>query len=67
MTEQGEPYELEDILGIVWDSGNVMGLDGWIGPGRGAGEVDDEAVHNRERDIQQAVLAIRGAGYKRNL
>lgn len=36
-------------LGDAWDDGNAAGLDGWIGPGRGAGEVDDEAVYRRNR------------------
>lgn len=40
-------------LGEAWDDGNACGLDGWVGPGRGAGEVDDEAVRARDRCIDK--------------
>lgn len=39
----------------LWDDGNGAGLDGWVGPGRGAGAVDQEAIRTRERDVNAAV------------
>lgn len=33
-----------NLVGRAWDDGNGSGLDGWIGPGRGAGEIDAEAL-----------------------
>lgn len=44
---------LRAALGEAWDDGNATGLDGYVGPGRGAGEVDPEAVHARERVIEK--------------
>ncbi|AYN57838.1 hypothetical protein HOU49_gp50 [Arthrobacter phage Eileen] len=58
-------YELIEKLEEVWDDGNAVGLDGWIGPGRGAGEVDSEAVRCRERATQKASEAILAAGYRK--
>lgn len=46
---------LPDLLGSAWDDGNAAGLDGWIGPNRGAGDVDDEAVRARERFIRRTL------------
>ena len=46
---------LARALEDVWDDGNAADLDGWIGPGRGAGEIDDEAVRCRERIITRAL------------
>lgn len=57
-----ESKSLTDILGDLWDKGNATGLDGWIGPGRGAGEVDGYAVTTRERDIETALAAVTFAG-----
>ena len=37
----------------VWDDGNAVGLDGWTGPGRGSGEVDDYAIRARERAVNR--------------
>ena len=42
----------------AWDDGNAVGLDGWVGPGRGSGEVDPEAARARERVIRQAEDAL---------
>jgi hypothetical protein len=42
-----------EILEAAWDAGNCTGLDGWVGPGRGAGEVDGEALHARDRDVSK--------------
>ena len=42
------PSHLEEAVGEVWDDGNASGLDGWTGPNRGAGTVDQEAVRHRE-------------------
>lgn len=46
------------IFERIWDSANCIGLDGWIGPDRGAGEVDEEALVQREKDIDTAVNAV---------
>ncbi|WP_162625528.1 hypothetical protein [Mycolicibacterium llatzerense] len=54
---------IEGELERVWDEGNATGLDGWIGPGRGAGEVDDQAVANRRRDTHAALGRILGRLY----
>ncbi len=50
---------LTDILEEVWDDGNAVGLDGWIGPGRGAGDIDNEAVQARRRAVGKAQKSIR--------
>lgn len=42
------------LVGAAWDDGNGAGLDGWVGPGRGAGEVDAEAEHARTRFVHKA-------------
>jgi len=42
-----------EALGEAWDDGNAAGLDGYIGPGRGAGDVDPEAVFARERVLNK--------------
>ncbi|GAA4774449.1 hypothetical protein [Microbacterium gilvum] len=47
---------VREALEAAWDEGNGVGLDGWIGPGRGAGEVDDEALRARRRDVD-AILS----------
>lgn len=65
-TAQGEPSDalIEEALawiGRAWDDGNGSGLDGWVGPGRGAGEVDREAQHARTRLIHKAEAALRAA------
>lgn len=49
---------IEHELERVWDDGNASGLDGWIGPGRGAGEVDEYAVQQRHRDTHSALDRI---------
>lgn len=54
---------LTAVLEEVWDDGNCTGLDGWIGPGRGSAEVDDDAMHARARVIQKAEAALAAAGY----
>ncbi|QFP97026.1 hypothetical protein SEA_SUERTE_55 [Gordonia phage Suerte] len=41
------------LLDEAWDDGNASGLDGWVGPGRGAGEIDDEAVRSRRRSTER--------------
>lgn len=38
----------------AWDDGNGSGLDGWVGPGRATGEVDDEAQQARTRFVHKA-------------
>ena len=50
--------EVAEALGVVWDDGNGSGLDGWVGPGRGAGEVDHEAVRARDRAVDRALRVI---------
>lgn len=49
-----------EILGAVWDDGNASGLDGWTGPGRGSGEIDDEAVRARKRAVRKAIEELMG-------
>lgn len=46
------------LIGEAWDDGNAAGLDGWTGPGRGAGEVDREAQHARTRMVHKADAAL---------
>ena len=53
--------EMAEALGVVWDDGNGTGLDGWVGPGRGAGEVDHEAVRARDRAVDRALRVIAAA------
>lgn len=48
-----EIRRLRDALGDAWDDGNAAGLDGWVGPGRGAGDVDDEALFRRDRFLNK--------------
>ena len=50
------------VLGELWDQGNCTGLDGWVGPGRGA-EVDDEALLARERDVKKYAEQLAAAGF----
>lgn len=52
---QRPPDEIEAALEYAWDDGNASGLDGWTGPGRGAGEVDKQAIYNRDRAIRTAL------------
>lgn len=42
------------LVGKAWDDGNSSGLDGWVGPGRGSGEIDAEAQHARTRFVHKA-------------
>ena len=53
--------EVAEALCVVWDDGNGSGLDGWVGPGRGAGEVDHEAVRARDRAVDRALRVIAAA------
>lgn len=53
-----EAKSLTGILEDLWDGGNATGLDGWIGPGRGAGEVDDQAIWDRDRDVKKALSEV---------
>lgn len=53
-----ERTALERAFGHVWDQGNAAGLDGWTGPGRGAGEVDDEAIRLRQRDVDHCLALL---------
>lgn len=46
--------EALQLVGAAWDDGNGVGLDGWAGPCRGAGEVDQEAQHARTRFVHRA-------------
>ncbi len=41
------------LLEAAWDDGNGTGLDGWVGPGRGAGAIDPEAVQARTRTVNK--------------
>ncbi|WP_156765706.1 hypothetical protein [Mycobacterium sp. 1245499.0] len=53
--------DLVRALEDAWDQGNGCGLDGWVGPGRGAGEVDDEAVYARDRDVDRIFTRLADA------
>jgi hypothetical protein len=53
---------VERLVGAAWDDGNAMGLDGYIGPYRGAGDVDPEAERRREQLVDRAVLALLAGG-----
>lgn len=46
--------EAATLVGEAWDDGNAMGLDGYVGPNRGAGDVDPEAERARERMVDRA-------------
>lgn len=48
----------EQVLEDLWDDGNAVGLDGWVGPGRGSGEVDDEAIRARRRAVEKALAKL---------
>ena len=52
---------VEQALGDAWDDGNAVGLDGWVGPGRGT-EPDKYAIHARDRYITKAMAALTGDG-----
>ena len=47
----GARISVREALGRAWDDGNAVGLDGWVGPGRGTEPVDREAVTAREREV----------------
>lgn len=49
-----------ELIGEAWDDGNSVGLDGWVGPGRGSNEVDEEALRARSRAIKHAKEKING-------
>lgn len=55
------PVVDETTLGDLWDDGNAVGLDGWVGPGRGE-PVDDHAVNRREQAVYAALARLRGEG-----
>lgn len=55
-----EHAALTRAMGLVWDQGNAAGLDGWIGPGRGSGEVDEEAIRLRQRDVNHYLKTLPG-------
>lgn len=50
---------LRDAIEGAWDDGNAMGLDGWVGPGRGE-MPDDHAINERRRCVHKAVALIAG-------
>lgn len=45
--------DAREALIAVWDDGNAVGLDGWVGPGRGTEPVDDYAIYARDRAIEK--------------
>lgn len=49
-----EELDVPQLVGEAWDDGNAIGLDGWIGPNRGAGDVDPEAERARARMVDRA-------------
>lgn len=50
--------KLPALLDEAWDDGNATGLDGWVGPGRGAGEVDDYAISQRKSSTDRLAARI---------
>lgn len=48
-----------EALGAAWDDGNAVGLDGWVGPGRGTEPVDDHAVQKREETVAKLAAGFR--------
>lgn len=50
--------DLHTILENIWDDGNAVGLDGWVGPGRGTEPIDEDAIRARDRAIEAAVTAL---------
>jgi hypothetical protein len=55
---QPDPARIERALIEAWDDGNATGLDGYAGPGRGAGDIDAEAVYNRDRVIRKVLAEL---------
>ncbi|AHH20788.1 hypothetical protein NONO_c60120 [Nocardia nova SH22a] len=55
---QPDTTRIEQALVIAWDDGNATGLDGWTGPGRGAGDVDDEAIRRRNRSLRKLLTEL---------
>jgi hypothetical protein len=51
------PVVDREALGEAWDDGNATGLDGYVGPNRGAGDVDAEAELARERVLNKLTAA----------
>ena len=50
------------LIGEAWDDGNAAGLDGWVGPGRGSGDVDHEAERGRARMVHKAERTFEALG-----
>ena len=48
-----------EALGAAWDDGNAVGLDGWVGPGRGTEPVDDHAIQKREETVAKLAAGFR--------
>lgn len=46
--------EALEQIGEAWDDGNAVGLDGYVGPNRGAGDVDPEAERRRGQLLDRA-------------
>lgn len=51
---------LRTVLEDAWDDGNAAGLDGWVGPGRGTEQVDDDAIFRRDRATKNALANLAG-------
>lgn len=51
-----------EALEAIWDDGNAVGLDGWVGPGRGTEPVDEYAIQARARAIEKHAAALRRQG-----
>jgi len=62
--EEVDAAALEEVIGSAWDDGNAVGLDGYVGPGRGAEgpeSTDQEAVRARTRFIERSTPTLLAA------
>ena len=51
-----------EAIEAIWDDGNAVGLDGWVGPGRGTAPGDGEAVRARAQAVDAYIARNRGRG-----
>lgn len=56
-----ERQKIAETLGLAWDDGNAVGLDGWIGPTRGE-EPDLEGISARDRVVRKYSRLAEEAG-----
>jgi hypothetical protein len=51
-------WRIREALIDAWEAGNCTGLDGWVGEGRGTQEPDQQAIYNRDRDVNKIVNGL---------